>query len=119
MWRCVCIAGLLLSLLGCQTPGPSTPSVTQGEVRAVIRQEILFFLNWLQARNLLLTNPSFHDWTPKDLGPVDEATGNLLPQPVLSPLYERPQDIPEDIVKELHNAPTHRVSRNRQTAPEA
>ena len=76
-------------------------------LRGIIRQEITGFLQWLLDQGLLLNRTDFMDWTPRDLGPVDEETGLLLPKTVLPPLYERPQDIPEDIVKELHNATTH------------
>jgi len=83
-------------------------------LRGIIRQEILFFLNWLQEMGMLLTPPSFTDWDPRDLGPVDEDTGVLLPKTVLPPLHERPQDIPESIIKELHNE-TVRTNGRRPT----
>jgi hypothetical protein len=83
-------------------------------LRSVIRQEILTFFRFLQEQGLLLSHPSFNDWTPKDLGPVDPETGLLLPKTVLPPLYERPQDIPEDLVKEFHNDTTRTNSREQR-----
>jgi len=80
-------------------------------LRGLIHQELQGFLNWLLDQGLLLNRGDFIDWTPRDLGPVDEETGLLMPKTVLPPLYESPQDIPEDIVKELHNATTRTEGR--------
>ncbi len=70
-------------------------------LRIVMRQEIQRFFQWLMENHLLLRPEQ--PPAPKDIGPIDEKTGELLPIAVLPPLHERPQDIPEDIVKELHN----------------
>ena len=105
----LCRTALLLSLCailgGCQgikQKVQQQAAIKQVDMlRGIVKQEILAFFNWLQANRLLLGRPSFTDWAPRILGEVDPETGLLIPRVEPPPLYESPDDIPADILKEL------------------